>query len=118
MITDSHSLQSTTLTLFCYLRGDHYTQTFPVEIDKEKSAGYLKEVIKEKKRPKFDNLPADSLFLWNVSVPINRDLINGVEALNLLEDDALSPSRILTDIFPDLEKDCIHFVIDQYSGEL
>ena len=111
MTTDS-------LSLFCYVRGDDGGKHFKVDIDKAKTVSDLREVIKDKKKPRFDDIPADSLFLWNVSVPINRDLENGVEALNLLENDALSAGRILSDIFPDLGKNCIHVVIDRYSGEL
>jgi Crinkler effector protein N-terminal domain len=119
MTTDSRSLESAMLTLFCYLRGDDYRQVFPVEINKGKSASHLKEAIKEKKRPKFDDIPADSLALWKVSVKYTEDLKNEVEALNLVDGNKLRPLEELSSIFSDLEGKRVHVIIDRpYSGEL
>jgi len=47
---------------------------FPVEIDREKSVGALKDAIKDKKRPVFDDIPADRLDLWKVSKRIAHSL--------------------------------------------
>ena len=97
------------LALFCYARGDNYKQTFIVEIEKEKSVSDLKDAIKEIYRPIFDDIPADSLDLWKALVPINKDLKEKVEALNLEDGDSLQSFEILSDIFSDLEKKCVHY---------
>jgi hypothetical protein len=57
------------LNLLCYVRGDDYKNAFRVTIGMEEWVADLKEAIKEKKRPYFDHIPADSLVLWKVSVP-------------------------------------------------
>ena len=115
-----HSLESTMLTLICYVRDDNCKQAFEVEIDKAKSVSTLRDAIKEKTRPKFDDISADSLSLWKASVPINRDLKKCVEALNLVDDDSLYSCEILSDIFSsDLERKSVHIIIDcRHSGGL
>jgi hypothetical protein len=40
---------------------------FPVKIAPEESVGALKDEIKKKKSPIFDDMPADRLDLWKVS---------------------------------------------------
>ena len=108
-----------TMKIYCYVRGDIPVNTFTLDIDAHESVYQLKKAIKERKRPRFDDIPAAKLILWKVSLPINRDLKNGVKALNLLEDDSLNSHEILSDIFPDLEKICVHVLIDRpRSGEL
>ena len=51
------------LVINCYLHRDHPDHVFEVKILKDKSVAALKDAIKEKKRPNFDHLPADSLVL-------------------------------------------------------
>ena len=101
----------------CYVRGDVPQNAFILDIDDDKTVDDLKKAVRENKRPNFDD--ANSLILWNVSVPINRNLKNSVEALNLLESDALYTHEILSDIFSDLKKNCVHILIDRpHSSEL
>jgi len=47
---------------------------FPVEIDREKSVGALKDAIKDKKRNRLHDIDADSLDLWRVSKQIAHSL--------------------------------------------
>ena len=95
------------LKLFCYVRGDDHSYAFVVNIDEDETVADLRKAIKEKKKPKFDDVPADSLSLWKASVLINRDLKESVEALNLVDGDSLYSYEILSDIFSSgLEKKC------------
>jgi hypothetical protein len=113
-------LLMTMLKLICCVRGDDFLDTFAVNINEDNNVCELKNAIKERKRLIFDDIPADSLRLWKVSVPINRDLKNGVKALNLLEDDMLVPHEILSEIFmSDLERKNVHIIIrkPEHSGE-
>ena len=80
--------------------GESRNHIFIVEIAATKSVGALKDAIKEKKRPAFDYVPADTLVLWNASVPIKRNLKETIEVLNLVDEDALQPPDILLDVFP------------------
>ncbi|RGB36677.1 hypothetical protein C1646_666780 [Rhizophagus diaphanus] len=56
------------ITLFCLVKGNTTANAFPVHIDKGQFVGDLKEVIKAKKAPEFDNFPADKLKLWKVEI--------------------------------------------------
>ena len=60
---------SDTLELNCWVLSDGYDprRIFPVKIAKNETVGTLREAIKEKKKPAFDHLTADSLDLWQVS---------------------------------------------------
>jgi hypothetical protein len=51
------------VTLFCLVKGNTTTNTFKVDIEKDKSISKLKEAIKAKKAPEFDHFPADKLKL-------------------------------------------------------
>ena len=62
--------------------------------------GILKEMIKEKKKPQFDDFAADTLVLWKVSILVDENLKQNVIDLNLLNKDALSPVDMLSDVFP------------------
>ncbi len=39
-----------------------------------KSVGSLKDAVKEKKKPEFDHVSADTLVLWKVSIPVDSNL--------------------------------------------
>ena len=101
------------------MRGDNSRQTFIVEIAKAKSVFDLKHAIKERYRPRFNDILADSLDLWKALVPINKDLKEKVEALNPKDGDSLDSREILSNIFSDLEKKSVHIIIDRpHLGEL
>ncbi|KAG9065188.1 hypothetical protein KI688_002511 [Linnemannia hyalina] len=52
------------LTLFCLVDG-----AFPVEIESTKTIGDLKKLIKAEQSPDFDDIVANNLTLWRVSIP-------------------------------------------------
>jgi hypothetical protein len=58
-----------TTNLFCLVDGQTTSNAFPVEIESTKTIGHLKELIKTKKDPEFDNIAADKLIIWKVSIP-------------------------------------------------
>jgi hypothetical protein len=53
-------------TLFCWVIGTPTKQIFPVEIEPDKLWGHVKDAIKEKKKPEFDDIAADTFDLWKV----------------------------------------------------
>jgi hypothetical protein len=55
-----------TLELNCIVQGDEPTHAFPVEISNTKNVGALRDAIKDKKKPAFETVPADTLKLWKV----------------------------------------------------
>jgi hypothetical protein len=54
----------------CLVDGESTSRAFPVEIAAAMTVGQLKDRIKEKKTPKFDDIAADELTLWRVTVAI------------------------------------------------
>ena len=103
------------LNLFCYVRGNDSFSTFKVDINEDKTVDDLRDAIKEKKKPSFDNIPAGSLRLWKASsLHYNQNLKSDVEALNLVDGDMLQPVDILSDIFSfTLERKSVHIIIDR-----
>jgi hypothetical protein len=57
------------LELNCWVLGDDPDHVFTVKITGTENVSALKEEIKNKKRPVFDHIPADSLKLWKVGDP-------------------------------------------------
>jgi hypothetical protein len=57
-------------TLFCVVEGESTSNAFPVEIEPTKSIGSLKDAIKTKKSPRFNDIAADKLKLYKVSIPV------------------------------------------------
>ena len=104
---------ATPLRLNCWVLGEDSTCIFPVEIDRGENVMGLKEAIKEKKFPAFDHITADSLEVWNASIPIDEDtnLQAQVKGLRLHERKPLWPLKRLIRIFIDLDQDSLHVVV-------
>ncbi|KAG0239337.1 hypothetical protein BG011_003942, partial [Mortierella polycephala] len=58
-----------TLTLFCLVDGESTSNAFAVEIESTKTISGLKDLIKAKKTPKFDDIAANELTLWQATIP-------------------------------------------------
>ena len=83
------------ITLLCLVKGNKTASAFAVDIDREKLVSHLKDAIKAKKAPEFDNFPADRLKLWNVTIPDNRDDL--LSNLTLNDGDELLATREIRD---------------------
>jgi len=57
------------ILLVCLVKGNLPANAFPVDIDRNKLVGYLKEVIKAKKPLTFRDVEADEIKLWKVEIP-------------------------------------------------
>jgi hypothetical protein len=91
------------LELNCFVLGDSPNHTFPVKIARTESVGTLKEAIKEKMKPAFDHIRANSLVLWNVDIPFDRTTLqDSIRELDLTDEGSLSPVERLLNIFVDL----------------
>jgi hypothetical protein len=51
------------------VKGNTSANAFSVKISRDEPISELKDAIKAKKAPEFDNFPADKLKLWNVKIP-------------------------------------------------
>ncbi|KAG0298008.1 hypothetical protein BGZ97_004183 [Linnemannia gamsii] len=56
------------LHLNCLVDGE--STSFPVKIESNETIGELKKAIKTEKAPRFDDVAADELTLWHVSIPV------------------------------------------------
>ncbi len=52
--------------LFCWVIHTPTDQIFPVKVNHDDVWGTVKDAIKEKKKPEFDDIAADTLKLWKV----------------------------------------------------
>ncbi|KAG0195634.1 hypothetical protein BGX28_000948, partial [Mortierella sp. GBA30] len=109
-MTDNH------LTLFCLVDGEAMFNAFPVSTTTTTTIGELKKVIKAEKTPEFDDLAADKLTLWRVTVAIaddNEELPILLD--NLREKKKLSPAtRIFSKMFTEeLPEETIHIIIQR-----
>ena len=104
---------ATPLRLNCWVLGEDSTRIFPVEVDRDENVGGLKKAIKEEKKQAFDHIDADSLDVWNVSIPIDEDtnLQAQVKGMRLHEKKSLWPLKGLLRIFRDLDQEALHVVV-------
>ena len=99
------------------------SKSIAVEINRGRNVGCLKEAIKEMKKPAFDQIPANSLDVWNVSIPIDRDTnieayIEGqVKNLNVLATKSLLAVEPLSDIFRNVVETYLHVIVRASTGE-
>ncbi|KAG0302820.1 hypothetical protein BGZ97_002159 [Linnemannia gamsii] len=104
------------ITLLCLIEGEGAANTFSVEIECTKTIGDLKKRIKSGKAPTFDDIAADELALWSVSIPIvptsmqNPVVLNEVAGLP-------SPTELVPTIsmalLKELPTDTIHILVQR-----
>lgn len=100
------------------MRGDKVREVFIVKIKEDEVVATLKEVVKGKKKPVFDDISADSLIIWSKGITLNEHLKDEIDGLKLVENDALYPLEILSDVFASgLQKGVTHIIIDRPPGE-
>ncbi|KAF9900519.1 hypothetical protein EC991_007210 [Linnemannia zychae] len=100
------------LTLFCLVDGESTSNAFSVEIDSTKTVDGLMKLIKAEKAPRFDDVAADELALWNVF--ISDDDNNELPILldTVSEKKKLKPIDNISCIFPEApRKKAIHIIV-------
>jgi len=109
-------------TLSCLVHGEPVENAFTVDIERSKTISYLRELIKEKKAPRFNDVAADELTLWAVSIP--DDDTAALEEL-VLENNKergvqkLLPLRKISKVFPGKPADeYIHIIVERPLGML
>ncbi|KAF9922893.1 hypothetical protein BGZ67_010221, partial [Mortierella alpina] len=105
------------LTLFCLVDGEATSNAFSVKVSSSDTVDDLKELIKNKKAPEFDDIAVDRLTLWRVSIPMTRDndelpiLFNNISKE---EKEKLHPADDLSDIFDEKPpKKTIHIIVQR-----
>jgi hypothetical protein len=107
------------LELNCLVLGQDIKRIFPVKIDGTESIGTLKEFIKDKKKPQFDNVPADSLEIFKVSFPVDKNLGASLKRFRPEDgnDDLSMPVKRLKGVFGDPIDEHIHVIVQPPPGE-
>ncbi|KAF9080254.1 hypothetical protein BGX23_002406, partial [Mortierella sp. AD031] len=105
------------LILFCLVDGEATSHAFSVDIDRTKTVDHVKKFIKTEKTPRFDDVAADELTLWRVSIPIINDNDEvPILLTNITNKDRkkLGPATRLSKMFPeDLPEETIHIVVQR-----
>jgi hypothetical protein len=88
---------------------DDSDHIFTIEIANTKNASSLKKAIEEKKQPAFDHVPADTLVIQKVSLPVDESL---KENLIHLSGEKLSlPLDKLSKVFSNVDDMYLHVVV-------
>ena len=112
------SSSSSQLKLNCLVLGDEPRHIFSVRISSAENVSALRELVKEKKSPRFDNVPINSLVLWKVSVPVDENFQASLGRLSFVEEESLFPIERLSNIFSDLPvKRHLHIIIQHPPAE-
>ena len=86
------------LSLSCYLLDDDLKRYFIVEVEETKTVSILKDLIKEEKAPKLNDVAASDLDVWKVNLPtplLKKDL----DELKLDDNNSLLPHDELSEVF-------------------
>ena len=98
------------ITLFCLVKGNTTANAFSVKISRDEPISELKDAIKAKKAPEFDNFPADRLKLWKKEIPDDQDDL--LSNLTLNDGDELLATKKISKYFPDSPpEEHIHVIV-------
>jgi Crinkler effector protein N-terminal domain len=89
--------------------GDDPEHIFVIKIANIKNVSALKDAIKDKKKPAFDHVPADTLILYKVSFPVDDDLQENLR--NFIGDKPLLPVNKLSKVFSNVYNTHLHIVV-------
>jgi hypothetical protein len=103
-----------TLALNCLVSGDDPDHIFTIEIANTKTVGALKKAIKEEKKPAFDDVAADALVLWKVSLPVDESLKENL--INLSGEKLSLPLDKLSKVFSNVDDTHLHIVVGRPSS--
>jgi len=100
------------ITLVCLVKGSKSVNAFPIDIDRNKLVGHLKEAIKAKNQQTFGSVDAKDIKLWKVEISDDRDDL--LSALSLKDDNELRATRDIEDYWAVKPlKRSIHVIIEQ-----
>ncbi|KAF9962758.1 hypothetical protein BGZ65_008103 [Modicella reniformis] len=104
------------LTLYCLVDGEPTSRAFPVKIAAAKTVGQLKEAIRAEKSPEFDDIAADRLTLWKVSIPstpVRQITLSGLNETDVKME--LTPTDELSEHIKkkSLPKKAVHIIVQR-----
>ena len=92
------------IKIFCLEKGKApaVQHAFEVQIGRDESISALKKLIKAEKAPHFDYFPADNLRLWQVEIPVDRNVL--IQGQPLQDDDQLKATDYIDEYWTDPPK--------------
>ncbi|KAF9194516.1 hypothetical protein BGZ49_003152 [Haplosporangium sp. Z 27] len=106
---------STRLTIFCLISGERISRAFSVEVPSDWTIDKLKDSIKAKQSPTFDDITANSLELWRVTLRVDENTGDeGVIKLDALHDKTKlnNPRTHLSKLFSESPDDNTYIVVE------
>lgn len=106
------------ITLFGIREDELLSQAFSVKVDPSATVYDLKKLVKAAKQPQFDDIPADELRLFSVSIPYNRMAANDPFHFftRHYSKQPLHPMETMSDVFEQfggsVSRDRIHFMVE------
>ncbi|KAG0270796.1 hypothetical protein BGZ95_001516, partial [Linnemannia exigua] len=99
--------------LFCLVDGESLTHAFPVESGSTKTIGDLKKFIKAKKANDFQDVDANKLTLWRVSIP--GGCLHSAISLDALGDktELTNPRTLISKLFPESPDDNTYILVQR-----
>ncbi|KAG0327520.1 hypothetical protein BGZ99_007478, partial [Dissophora globulifera] len=103
------------LSLFCLVDGE--STPFPVKIESSESVGELKKAVKAEKAPEFDDVAADKLTLWHVSIPVlAKAERKEISLIDVQSKEELDETDDVSDVFAvQPPKKTIHIIVQRPS---
>ncbi|KAG0363331.1 hypothetical protein BGZ54_008200 [Gamsiella multidivaricata] len=90
------------LTLLCLVDGLPSSKAFEIEVSATRTVAHLKDLIKTKQTPAFDDITVDQLILWSVAISVVAANKHKPIFLNEYESATdLDPTDGLSDVFED-----------------
>ncbi|KAK3838750.1 MAG: hypothetical protein JOS17DRAFT_786655 [Linnemannia elongata] len=101
------------LNLFCLVDGEPQSNVFSVKATPTDTIDDLKKLIKAEKAPRFDDVAADELTLWRVSIQVVSANKHKPILLNEIDSPTeLDPTDDVSDVFPEVPpKKTIHVIV-------
>lgn len=105
------------MKLFCWILGKS-ERPFSVDVAHEDTVDDLKEEVMKKNSHALAGLDAVQLTIYKFSIKITKNLKNELSKYQLVEDDYLLESDIMSDTFPNPDQGYVHVVVQTpFVGE-
>src|SRR6266542_3030139 len=111
------------ITLSCLVAGENpYDNAFNVKVNKTEAVSELRDAIKEKLHPKFENVTANDIKLWKVDISLEKEnkkleLVNTKINVNIKDElggEELPPLSKISKHFPSQPADeHIHIIVQR-----
>jgi hypothetical protein len=108
-----NTMTDSLLHLNCLVDGE--STSFPVKIESNETIGELKKAIKTEKAPRFDDVAADELTLWRVSIPVApKKERKNISLADVSSKEELDEIDDLSDVFEERPpKKTIHIIVQR-----